>query len=66
VCQEVGNTMMKCLIILYLSLYVSEIIEDEIVGVCITYGRYEKPIKYFSRKDPQEDPHWRESDQYCR
>ena len=49
-CQEVGNTMMRCLIILYLSLHVSEIIEGEIVGVYITYGRYEKPIKYFSRK----------------
>jgi hypothetical protein len=41
---------MRCLIILHLSLNVSEIIEYEIVGVCITYGRYENPIKYFSRR----------------
>lgn len=41
---------MRCLIILYLSLYVSEITGDQIVGICITYGRYEKPIKYFSRR----------------
>ena len=42
--------MMRCLIILHLSLYVSEIIEDEVVRVCITYGSYEEPIKYFSRR----------------
>jgi hypothetical protein len=50
VCQEVENAMMRCLIILYLSLYFSEIIEDEVVGGYITYGRYEKPVKYFSRR----------------
>jgi hypothetical protein len=55
--------MMICIIILYLSLYISEINEYEIVGVCITYGRAEKPTKYFSRRN-----HRRilsgESDQY--
>jgi hypothetical protein len=42
--------MMKCLIILYLSLDISEIIEDQIVGVSITYSRYDEPIKHFSRR----------------
>ena len=45
------GSRMRCLIILYLSLYVSEINEGEIVRVHITYCRDEKPIKFISSRN---------------